>query len=73
MFTHAIPLLPGDSCACGALVTDGRTACRKCAARDRWSRRHGRRRSAGRTGLGTRGRHAASRTGESGGFEAGTP
>ena len=66
MFLHVIPLLPGETCACGALVDDGRTACRKCAARDRWSRRH--HRSAGRSGLGaTRtGRHRSSRSGDLG-------
>ena len=68
---HAIPLLPGDTCACGALAEDGRTACRKCAARERWARRHGRHRPAGRSGLATRGRHASSRPARDGDVEDG--
>lgn len=29
----------GRRCPCGALASDGRDACEKCASRARWSRR----------------------------------
>jgi hypothetical protein len=54
---HANPLLPGDTCMCGALVDHGRTVCRKCTARNRWATRHHNRRRAGRSGLRAHGRH----------------
>jgi hypothetical protein len=41
------PRLPGcrvgQTCACGALVKDGRDACDKCISRSRWSRHKARR------------------------------
>ncbi|MGI5286558.1 hypothetical protein ACQEVF_24915 [Nonomuraea polychroma] len=41
-------IYPDPSCACGALLDEGRKLCRKCRARDRWLRKQAAKRKGGR-------------------------
>ncbi|MGW4424999.1 hypothetical protein [Streptosporangium sp. NPDC004631] len=39
MINDIRPIDETPACACGATLEEGRFACRKCRARDRWTRR----------------------------------
>ncbi|MEU1882928.1 hypothetical protein ABZ470_36965 [Streptosporangium sp. NPDC020072] len=49
MINHIRPIDETPACGCGAVLEEGRFACRKCLARERWTRRQtARRRTANR-------------------------
>ncbi|MGS2641809.1 hypothetical protein [Streptosporangium sp. LJ11] len=41
MINDIRPIDETPTCVCGAALEEGRIACRKCLARDRWIRRQG--------------------------------
>ncbi|MFG6195131.1 hypothetical protein [Nonomuraea sp. JJY05] len=41
-------IYPEPTCACGALLNEGRELCRKCRARDRWLRKQTAKRKSGK-------------------------